>query len=285
MSQIDAIRAFRADAAPPSHDARRAALCRLESALHGRQSSRTAPSLIRRAALAGAAAVLLVAAGMGVSTIGNDPGVIERAQAAVTPRGRILHVVVRVVEPSGTVRAESWVRPDGTGRSITLSGAPASDCLGGRTAMRCYDAARGELHVYRYHPEAVTAGERFASIPGYRIGEPQSLGLTLTAGYARLLGRKAVAGRETYAILLAIPFVAEDGAATPQFSDTSPVLYVDPDTYEPVAQHFPSADSTTYYDTYEYLPDDAATRHRLEPDAPAGTPVVVHPVGEGPESG
>lgn len=59
------------------------------------------------------------------------------------------------------------------------------------------------------------------------------------------------------------------------------MLYVDPDTYEPVAQHFPSSDSTTYYDTYEYLPNDAATRRLLELDAPAGTPVVVHPVGEG----
>ena len=284
MSQIDAaLRDFRTHAAPASPDARRDALHRLEAAIGDGARIPRAPWLLRRTAPAAAAAALVAGAGLAVSTVGKESGVLERAQAAVTPNGRVLHVVVRIVEPSGTVRAESWVRPDGTGRSVTLSGAPTSDCLGGRTEMRCYDPARGRIDVYRYHPGAIEAGERFARIPGYRIGEPQSLGLTLRAGYARVLGREVVAGREAYAILLAIPFVAEDGTATPRFDERSPVLHVDPDTYEPVAQHFPDSDSTTYYDTYEYLADDAATAPLLELDAPAGTPVVVHPVGEGPQ--
>jgi len=50
-------------------------------------------------------------------------------------------------------------------------------------------------------------------------------------------------------------------------------------------QCFPAARSTTHYDTYEYLPDDAATRRSLELVAPADTPVVVHPAGESPEPG
>ncbi len=283
MSQFDAVRAFRVHVAAPSPAARSSARNRLESALNTGSEGRPAPWLIRRAALVGAAAVAVAVVGIGVSTIGNDPGVLERAQAAVTPNGRILHVVVRIVGGSGTVEAESWIRPDGTGRTLTTAGEPPSDCLGGRTQMRCYDPARNEIHVYRYHPEGIAFGERAAALPVYRVDEPTSLGLTLTSGYARLLGRKVIAGRNTYAILLAIPSIAADGTATPRFTGSNPVLYVDPDTYEPFAQHFPAARSTTHYDTYEYLPDDAAVRQSLELGAPAGTPVVVHPVGESPE--
>ncbi|MDH4346455.1 MAG: hypothetical protein OEW31_08980, partial [Thermoleophilia bacterium] len=117
MSQIDAaLRDFRTHAAPASPDARRDALHRLEAAIGDGARIPRAPWLLRRTAPAAAAAALVAGAGLAVSTVGKESGVLERAQAAVTPNGRVLHVVVRIVEPSGTVRAESWVRPDGTGR-------------------------------------------------------------------------------------------------------------------------------------------------------------------------
>lgn len=86
-----------------------------------------------------------------------------------------------------------------------------------------------------------------------------------------------------YELQLAIPFIDAGGVATPRYDDTtSPVLYLDQETYHPVAETFPDAGSTTYYETYEFLPNDARSARLLELDTAPGARVVVHPVGEGP---
>jgi hypothetical protein len=91
-------------------------------------------------------------------------------------------------------------------------------------------------------------------------------------------------GRPVFEVLLAVPWVEEDGSVAPVFDDTSPTLYVDRETYFPVAQRFPDAGSITHYETFEFLPDDAQHRRLLVLSAPTNAKVVVHPVGEGPQS-
>jgi hypothetical protein len=91
-------------------------------------------------------------------------------------------------------------------------------------------------------------------------------------------------GRPVFEVLLAVPWVEADGTVTPVFDATSPTLYVDRETSFPVAQRFPDAGSITRYETFEFLPDDAAHRRLLVLSAPADARVVVHPVGEGPRS-
>lgn len=51
-----------------------------------------------------------------------------------------------------------------------------------------------------------------------------------------------------------------------------------------MAQRFPDAGSTTIYEIYELLPDDAEHASLLELGAPADARVVSHPVGQGPQS-
>jgi hypothetical protein len=143
---------------------------------------------------------------------------------------------------------------------------------------------RNVIDVYRYHPEAVSKGKQYADIPQFRIDRPESLSPALGSGFAQLIGETEIEGRNVYAVLLAVPRLEADGSASPQFLEgTSPILYVDRETYIPVAEQFPDAGSTTYYETFEFLPDDAAHRELLRLSAPANAKVVVRPVGEGPQ--
>jgi hypothetical protein len=239
-----------------------------------------------RAVLLGVAAAVVAVAGLGVPTLGREgSSLLERAQAALEPEGRILHVVVRVVDGGTATRGESWVSPDGsTGRSVEGFGATAVECQSSATRLRCFDPARNVIDVYRYHPEAVAEGRQAADVPQFRIDRPESLSPALGAGYARLIGDDEIEGRRVFVVLLAIPHLAEDGSASPRFLEgRSPTLYVDRETYTPVAQRFPDGGSTTYYETFEFLPDDAANRPLLLLSAPSDARVVVHPVGEGPQ--
>jgi hypothetical protein len=232
-----------------------------------------------------AGAVVAVSAVIVSGLVDSAPGVIERAAAAIDPGGRVLHVVVRIEAAAGSVtRGESWVRPDGTGRSLDLSGPGTGDCLASAEELRCYDPARNVVDVYRYYPAGVEAGKRFADLPGYRVDQPESIHRAFTSGYARLRGETTLGGRAVHEIQLAVPFLDASGKATPQFDEaTSPILYLDAETYVPVAERFPDSGSTTYYETYEFLPDDAQARRLLELPTRPGFKVVVHPVGEGPQ--
>jgi hypothetical protein len=49
----------------------------------------------------GAAAVVVVSAVTIGTLVDGAPGVVERAQAAIDPRGRVLHVVARVEGADG----------------------------------------------------------------------------------------------------------------------------------------------------------------------------------------
>lgn len=283
MTEIESFRSFRADVAAPSEAARELALERLTASFG--QPTRRRPA-VRRAGLAIAAgAVVAAAAFLALSLVDGGAGVLERAEAAIDPQGRILHAVVRIEAADGVVtRGESWVRPDGSGRSLELSGSGPADCLASETELRCYDAARNVVDVYRYNPDAVEAGRRYADLPGYRLDQPESIHRAFGEGYAKLVGETEIGGRPVHAIRLAVTYIDAVGTATPRFVDaTSPVLYVDRETYLPVAERFPDSGSTTFYEAYEFLPNDAATRRLLELPTNAETRVVVHPVGEGPQ--
>lgn len=291
MNEIDALRMFRADATAPSSTVRGAARRRLEAALKTHARSTRPPAARRPWALPGRLAGVLATAGaLGVAalTITSPwrvgPDVLERARAALDPSGRILHVVVRVESDQGSSRSESWVRADGSaGRTISLSGGPLADCVGEPTRLRCWDADNGVVHVFRYHPEAVSRGDAFARVPQVRLDRPGSLSPALSAGFARVLGGETVRGRPVYAVELAVPYVRPDGSVAPRFlAGQSSVLYLDRDTYYPVAHRFPAAASTTFYEAFEFLPDDPGVRAKLRLPAPAGAKVVLHPVGEAP---
>lgn len=139
---------------------------------------------------------------------------------------------------------------------------------------------RNVVDVYTYHPDAVRAGtERI--VAGYRADDPASLAEALRAGYGRRVPDTVIGGRRVHAIELAVPFIAADGTVTPRFTEASSLLYVDPETSLPVAQRFPQDESTTFYETYEFLPNDVGHAPLLELGAPPHATVVVHPVGEG----
>jgi hypothetical protein len=284
------LKGFRAGAAAPSPEARATARGRLLAAVAGAGEA-SGPAVSRRRPLVGRLAVIVaLALGIGVAALasgtlhGDAPGVIERAEAALSGGDRILHVVVRISDSSGTTREEAWVRTDGSGgHSVSLSGEPRSDCVSTKTQQRCYDAARNVTDIYTYFPDAVREGEH-RNLPGYRADDPASLSLALGSGYARALSDTVVDGRSVHAIELAVPWIAADGTATPRFSASSPILYVDRETYLPVAERFRSESSTTTYETYEFLPDDAGHARLLDLGAPSDAKVVRHPLGEGPSS-
>ena len=287
MTETELFRAFRAPAATPSQGVREAARERLRETIRRDIDTRGEGTLSPwRAGLVAAAAVAAIAVAIGLAGLfGGAPSVVDRAEAALDPRGRILHVIVRIETADGSVtRGESWVRPDGTGRSLESGGRPGG-CLASPTALRCYDAVRNVVDVYRYHPEAVREGKRYADPPGFRVDQPESIHRAFASGYARLLGETRLGGRAVYEIQLAVPFIASNGEASPRFDQvSSPHLFLDRDTYHPVAERFPDARSTTYYETYEFLPADASTRRLLSLPTNAETRVVVHPIGEGPQS-
>ena len=296
MNEIDILHSFRADVAKPSPAVRAIARARLTNAIGTETSTAPPRSLFDRArpgtikgrlALVGGLAVALAASMLVVGVLGTGgPSVLERAQAALEPSGRILHVVVRIVDNGVTTVGESWVPSDGTsGRTVEGTGATVSECVSSVTQLRCFDPARNVVDVYRYNPDAVAKGDRLDDLPQFRIDQPESLSRALGSGYAKLLGETAINGKAAFAVLLAVPRIAEDGTASPIFLEgTSPTLYVDRETYHPVAERFPDAESTTYYETFEFLPNDAEHRKLLVLTAPADAKVVVHPVGEGPQS-
>lgn len=285
MTDIDVFQSFRAGVASPSPRARADALRRLTTAIDGADRRRVRPRF-RRVGFAVAAGVGVVAAAFVLAGLLDDgPGVVERAAAAMDPAGRVLHVVVRVEGSDGSVSiGESWVRPDGSGRSLVHSGVGARDCLASPEKLRCYDADRNVVDVYRYDPAAVEAGKRYADLPGFRVDQPESIHRALAEGYARSLGEATLRGRAVREIQLAVPFVDANGEAVPQFDEaSSPVLVLDAKTYLPVAERFPDAGSITRYEVYEFLPDGARTRRLLQLPTKPGVRVIVHPVGQGPQ--
>lgn len=243
-----------------------------------------APSTIRRRVglVAGLAVVLggvLLAAGM----LGKSPGVLERAQAALDPNGRILHMVDRWGDGPGAVRGETWQLPDGSLDHVVyrpVSGALGADCVISETQTRCWNPALNVIDVYQHLPPE----------PGYPRGAylqygsdwPASLRRALRSGYARLLGETTFDGRAVFAVLLAVS--GRDGS--PQFQDgVSDTLYVDRETYLPVAENMPAGNWTRHFESFEFLPDTAESRKAVELPAPADATVIVHPVGESPPEG
>jgi hypothetical protein len=285
MTDIEVFRSFRAGVAPPSPRTRADAFRSLTAAIDGANRRSVRPRFQRVglavAAGVGAVSVAFVVAGL----LDDSPGVIERAAAAMDPSGRVLHVVARVEGSDGSVSiGESWVRPDGSGRSLVHSGGGPRDCLASPEELRCYDADRNVVDVYRYDPAAVEAGKRYADLPGFRVDQPESIQRALAEGYVRLLGEATFHGRAVREIQLAVPFLDANGEAVPRFDEaSSPVLVLDAETYLPVAERFPDAGSTTTYETYEFMTDDARTRRLLELPTKPGVRVVVHPVGRGPQ--
>lgn len=233
-------------------------------------------------------AVALAAAGVAVvltgSPSGSSPAVLERAAAALEPGGRILHIIDRWGDGPGTVYGEAWQLPDGSLDHVihrSASGAVGADCVFTAKQTRCWSRKQNVVDVYRHRPPDPGYPRNYGVTYGSEW--PGSLQRSLASGNARLLGPKTFDGKAVYAMLLA---VQEGPDPSPQFvNGLSDTLYVDRQTYLPVAEYMPTDMSTRYFDTFEFLPDTAKNRKAVELSAPADAKVVVHPVGVYPPEG
>lgn len=253
-----------------------------------RRSYRTGPiaptRIPRKLMLALALAVAGIAVLLTGSPFGSSPGVLERAAAALEPDSRILHIVDRWGDGPGAAYGESWQLPDGSLDHViyrSASGGLAADCVISATQTRCWNRKQNVVDVYRHRPPD----------PGYPRNDgvtygsdwPGSLQRSLASKSARLLGPKTFDGKAVYAMLLA---VQEGPDPSLRFvNGLSDTLYVDRQTYLPVAEYMPGDGSTRYFDIFEFLPDTVENRKAVELSAPADAEVIVHPVGEYPPEG
>jgi hypothetical protein len=241
------------------------------------------PMWTRRRLILALALALAIAAALFASILfSNSPGVLERAQAALDPNGRILHVVSKQVDDHTTL-SEWWSLPDASLSHVTSrypSEPFGSDCVISETETRCWNPAQSVIDVYRHEPPEPGLPK---NEPQFRIDQSESLSTALASGYARLLGETTFDGRPVIAVLLA---AWTTHSPPPEFlAGSSHTVYLDPKTYLPVAERVPEGQATIYYQTFEFLPNTAENRKALELPAPADAKVVVHPVGEGPPEG
>jgi hypothetical protein len=259
----------------------------LERARAGkRRRSRVRPprSVVWRVAVVGAAAVAVATAALVAGTLTGRPRVLERAQAALDPNGRILHIVSRQVDDRTTL-LEAWALPDGSLDHVVIrsgTGAFGADCVGSQTQARCWNPRLNVIDVYRYPPPEPGFPR---DEPQFRLDEPETLGRALGSGYARLLGDTTFAGRPVVAVLLAVWVGTGNGEVLKLERRVSPTVYLDRKTYYPVALRDPDGWSTVYYETFEFLPNTAENRALVELPASKDARVVVHPVGEYPPEG
>lgn len=226
-------------------------------------------------ALALAVAVGLLASAM----FSSSPNVLERAQAALDTKDRILHIVDRWGDGPQATRGEAWMLPGGSLDHVvyrSASGVVGNDCVISETLTSCWNAEQNVIDVYQNAP----AEPGLPPAHGVRYGPdwPEGLATALRSGYARLLGKTTFKGRAVYAVLLAVP----GPAGPPQFKNASDTLYLDAETYLPVAETMPPAGETRYFDTFEFLPDTPQNRKAVELPAPADAKVDLHPPGQGP---
>ena len=230
-------------------------------------------------ALAGAIGVALLT----VSVLGESPGVLDRAQAALDPNGRILHIVDSWGDGDTATLGETWMLPDGSLDHVVYrpaSGAFGADCVISETQTRCWNPKLNVIDVYQHWPP--DPGLPTSQHMQYGSDWPGSLRKALASGYARLLGKSTFRARPVFAVLLAVP--GHDGP--PEFREgISHTLYLDHTTYLPVAERMPEDSSTRYFDTFEFLPNTAENRKLIDLPAPADAKLVIHPVGEYPPEG
>jgi hypothetical protein len=214
--------------------------------------------------------------------LSGSPGVLERAQAALAPNGRILHVVTRQVDDRTTL-GELWSLPDGSLSHVMYrypSQAFGANCVISEAQTRCWNPALNVIDVYRHQPPEL--GLPFDE-PEFRIDQPESLSQALDSGYAHLLGETTFEGRQVIAVLLA---AWTTHSPPPEFLESaSHTVYLDRQTYLPVAERVPEGEATIYYKTFEFLPDTTENRKAVELSAPADAKVIVHPAGEYPPDG
>jgi hypothetical protein len=250
----------------------------LRGACRRRRRPRLAPMTVRRRLVLALALALVIAAALSVSTIfTSSPRVLDRAQAqaALDPKGRILHIVSRWVDDRVTLE-ESWALPDGSLWHVVsrYQGQRfGSDCVTSEDETRCWNPALSVVDVWRHRPSdpGLPADNSFR----YGANWPQGASRALSAGYARLLGDTSFCGKDVYAVSLAIP----GPAGPPQFGEASHTIYLDRETYLPVAEQMPESRTMRYFDTFEFLPDTAANREAIELPSASDARVVVHPVG------
>jgi hypothetical protein len=233
----------------------------------------------RRLVLVGGLAGAIGAALLASTMLSDSYGVLQRAQAALDPNGRVLHIVSRWGDDHPTLE-ESWYLPDGSLAHVvyrSFSGAFGADCVISETQTRCWNPALNVIDVYQHSPPE----PGIEALPEFRLDQPESLSRAMAAGYARLLGKTTYDGRAVFAVRLAVT-----GSNPPVFSEAaSHTVYLDRKTYLPVAERMPEGSWTRHFDTFEFLPDTAENRNAIELPAPADATVVVHPVGEYPPEG
>lgn len=202
------------------------------------------------------------------------------AIAAAPQPDRILHIESRWVVWGGgrSTLEQGWSLPDSTLMHVVYrDGKGSSDCVIGSTRMRCWNAGRRTIDVYRF--ERPTQRPSQSNYVAYTSSWPASLERALRTGYARRIGRTTFAGRPADAVLLAVP----GRPGPPRYEKgVSNTLYLVPGSQRPIAEKMPAGRWTRYFDTFELLADTRANRVHLGLGAPPDARVVVHPVGEYP---
>jgi hypothetical protein len=245
----------------------------------GRAGARPRRRAVRRLALVLALALAIGGIVLAGSYRGKGPDVLDRAQAALNPDGRILHVVSRWVDDRVTFD-ELWSLPDGSLQHVVIRpalGEFGADCVDSASETRCWNPQANVVDVYPHPPpEPVT---RYGPAVQYGASWPKGLRDALASDNARVLGRASFCGKPAVAVLLAVP----GRPGPPQYEESvSHTLFLDPETYLPVAERMPESGTIRYFDTFEFLPDTPENRRAVELPAPADAKVVVHRVGEHP---
>jgi hypothetical protein len=287
MDELELFSDFRRGVAGPSKDAERRASTRLGRAIDGERAYgssalrrlRTRPRYI---VLAVAALAAAAAAALFVTTTlwNNTPGVLERAQAALTPRaGTILHekweVTSTSTDPACTVKRgpdEIWIDQTppyryriliGTDHPVTGVAAWNRLACPSETASEFGGMLNRLWPLEFVPPNSLTTGRmrsfRFPLDPVTDLREAISAGRAHDEGKTQLDGRTVE--RIRIDPLSACPF--------PGCPREPSYAYVDPETFYPVETHGPEiagAGSRVFARlqivkrilTYEYLPRTAA---------------------------
>jgi hypothetical protein len=265
MNDLQLIREFRADVAPPATERVAAARARLQGEYEGARTRRRARLRLRpvQAAVltvpvtAAVVAVLIIGALGGSGTQTAAAAIIRHVDAALTaPPNEILHTKVM---GAGFV-SESWQMTSAPYSSLGYKGpigGPEYDQANNATTASWYDPSTNTIH------EQPSPGQQAFSDPLAQVRQ------ALHDGRARLLGTAQVQGVATYKI----QFAGKDG-----FSSQSLIAYVNHQTYRPILISDPQSNGSIVelrVVTMEYLPANAANLEVLSLTARHPTARVV----------
>lgn len=287
MDELDLFHDFNRSVAGPSGEARRRASASLTGAIEGerRPATRVSNQVRRRRGVVGLAFAALAAVAIAALFVEapwrSSPGLLDRAQAALTPpAGSVVHMkwdVTRTSPEFGctlTIGPNEWWADQTSPYTYRLvnSNQPPRGLLGQR-AIACTVGPPAEMGGTGEPPESVrfeAPNQLIYSGPGFGFQDPvKTLREAIADGTAHHDGRTQLNGRVVDRIRFERPSTC--------LRTTCPlpeVAFVDPETFAPVQIDWPNGwwigspggsdgvrfDIVLRFETYEVLPRSAANR-------------------------